>query len=93
MSGVREWVAEFNPDAMFADGFDEAIIGVASRINLGPLVCYDRHKCIQILMDTEGWDYDEAEEWFEFNTAGAYVGEGTPLFLVSWADSREAWED
>ncbi len=91
MSGVREWVAEFNEDALMADGFDEAIIGVASRINLGPLVCYDRHKCIQILMDREDWDYDEAEEFFEYNIAG--VGEGTPLFLVAWADAKESWED
>ena len=92
MSGVREWVAEFNEDALMADGFDEAIIGVASRINLGPLVCYDRHKCIQILMDREDWDYDEAEEFFEFNSAGSYVGEGTPLFLVAWADAKESIE-
>ena len=91
MSGVREWVAEFNEDALMADGFDEAIIGVASRINLGPLVCYDRHKCIQILMDREDWDYDEAEEFFEFNTARVQ-GEGTPLFLVAWADAKESIE-
>ena len=91
MSGVREWAAEFNEDALYADGFDEAIIGVASRINLGPLVCYDRHKCIEILRQKEGWDYDEAEEFFEYNTAG--VGEGTPLFLVAWADAKESWED
>lgn len=92
MSGVREWIAEFNEDALMADGFDEAIIGVASRINLGPLVCYDRHKCIKLLMDREGWDYPEAEEFFEYNTAGAYVGEGTPLFLVAWADAKESIE-
>lgn len=24
---------------------------------------------------------EEAEEWFEFNTAGAYVGPRTPMFL------------
>ena len=44
------------------------------------MACYDRAKCIEILM--RGMSEDEAEEYFEFNTAGAYMGKYTPLFLV-----------
>ena len=30
----REEVAEYNEEALLCDGFDDAIIGVAQRINL-----------------------------------------------------------
>lgn len=29
-----------------------------------------------------GMTPDEAQEWFDFNTVGAYVGPATPRFLV-----------
>ena len=32
---------------------------------------------------------DEAEEFFEFNVVGAYVGPQTPAFIV--ANEIEAW--
>jgi hypothetical protein len=40
-----------------------------------------KQKCIEILM-RDGSDREEAEEYFECNAAGAWVGDGTPGFLV-----------
>ena len=40
---------------------------------------YDRKKCIRILSET--MSSDEAEEYFEYNVVGAYVGEQTPVFV------------
>ena len=60
--------------ALFADGFDDAIIGMSSDV-----VVYDRDKCIAIL--AADMSYDEAEEYFDYNVSGAYVGEYTPLFI------------
>ena len=66
--------------------FDEAIIGIAERCGQPPLVAYDRARCIEILM-REGMDHEEAEEFYEFNTAGAWMGEGTPIFIdTRWAE-------
>jgi len=31
---IKESISERNPEALLADGFDEAIIGMAERINL-----------------------------------------------------------
>jgi len=31
-------------------------------------------------------DYEAAEEFFEFNVAGAYVGERTPMYMMPIAD-------
>jgi len=67
-----------------ADGFDEAIIGYAEVwLNSGQerVMAYDRDKCIEVLMERDDMGWDEANEYFDFNVAGAYVGEKTPVFI------------
>lgn len=78
---VMDFVREHNDSALTADGLDDAIIGMASRIGLGPVVAYDWEKCVEILMDTNSWSYDEAVEWMDYNVTGAYTGEFTPVFI------------
>lgn len=65
---------------MLADGFEEAFAGWFKRAGQPDVCVYDRQKCIQILM-RQRMTRDEAEEYFEFNVEGAWVGEGTPAFL------------
>ena len=78
---LHDWVAEYNDEALLADGFEDAVIGIAERCSQPTLVVYDAAKCIQILVDRDGMSPEEAQEFFEFNTLGAWAGEGTPLFL------------
>jgi hypothetical protein len=35
---THQEIIEYNEEALTCDGFDEAIIGMAERINLGPVV-------------------------------------------------------
>ncbi len=63
---------------LFADGFDDCIIGVADAI--APKVVYDKQMMIEELM-SQGMEDIEAIEYLEFNTWGAYVGEQTPLYI------------
>ena len=70
-------------DALFADGFEDAILGVAQQFCRPVVIAYDRNKCIRILMERDGMTAEEAEECFEFNTQGAWVGERTPIFVVT----------
>ena len=62
--------------------FDAAILGVAERIGMSPIVTYDTAKIIDILCERDGMEDDEASEFFEFNIAGAYVGDRTPIFIA-----------
>ena len=64
---------------LLADGLDEAFIGIGWQFNT-PLAMYDRDKCIEIL-ESQGMTPDEAQEYFYYNTQGAYVGEQTPVFV------------
>lgn len=62
------------------DGFDEAFLGVLFRCGTSePIACYDAEKMREIL--ARDMSYEEASEFLEFNTFGAYVGERTPFHL------------
>lgn len=65
---------------MVMDGYDDCILGIAERCGDPNVLAYDTAKIIKKLMK-EGMSYDEAWEWFSFNQVGAYVGEGTPVFI------------
>lgn len=85
----------FDEGTIFLDGFDEAIVGEASRINLGPVVAYSVDKIIEILMKDmevseddleegetiESRKYSDALEYFEYNIKGSWMGEYTPVFI------------
>lgn len=69
------------------EAYDKALIGFTDKPQddwprkTNTLVAiYSAEKCIETMMDYEGWDYEESLEWFKFNTSGAWVGEQTPTF-------------
>ena len=78
---IREELSEEYGELLFMTEaeFDEAIIGVAERIGMEPVVAYDTDKIIEIL--SRDMTEDEAVEYFEFNILGAYVGEKTPIYI------------
>ena len=82
---LLDLIEEHIPQALKADGFDDAILGVASRCGMNDLVAYDTNKIINILMERDGMTYEEAQEFFDFNIIGAYMGENTPIFITTEA--------
>ena len=64
-----------------ADGLEDAIIGVGSRMNMPDVLIYSYNKCVKIFMEKEGWTHEEAIEWMDFNVVGAWVGDTTPIFV------------
>jgi hypothetical protein len=83
---TRERIADSIEHALFLDpaDYDEAIIGLAYRFGMMPVVAYDRTRVIDIL--ARDMSREDAEEFFEFNTIGAWMGESTPVFI----DTRPA---
>jgi len=71
-----------NNEALLANGFEAALIGYVERYGQELIALYDREKCIQILMERDGMTEEGAEEFFEFNTIGAWVGDMTPAFAT-----------
>lgn len=80
---TKEQISEMRSDGLvFADGYDDCIIGVVERAGLPATVCYSRSGIIKKLIG-DGMSEDEAEEFFEYNISCAYVGEETPCFFSS----------
>ena len=74
-----EEIQEINPDALLCDGFDEAIIGMAERPNLGPV-----EKMLNIMITRDGMTYEEAQEYYDFNIGCAWLGEFTPIYITNY---------
>lgn len=77
-----EEISELNPEAMMADGFDDAIMGMCIQFGAEPLVAYNYEKCLEILIERDGITRTEAIDFMEFNVMGAYVGLNTPVFIM-----------
>lgn len=63
------------------DGLDSALIGVGKRCGQPDVAVYDAGKIIEHLLGC-GMPAEEAEEYFEFNILGGWIGEETPIILM-----------
>jgi hypothetical protein len=72
---------EANPDALLADGPEDAMIGYTINSTHPHVAVYSTDKCVDVLVARDGMTHDEAVEFLEFNTYCAYVGPNGPLFV------------
>lgn len=68
-----------NPNALLADGYDKALIGVV-KIHGEFVALYDSDICLDILTQEQQMEDEEVLEYFEYNTLGSYMGPHTPAF-------------
>jgi hypothetical protein len=64
---------------LLADGLENAFMGIGRQFT-HPVAIYSYRKTIKILMK-HGMDMEGAIEYFDYNIAGAFVGDQTPVFL------------
>jgi len=85
-NGIREWMALEWPihdtnEIPLALGLENAFLGLGELPESHDLIAvYDYELCIQAFMD-EGMDREEAVDYFQFNTLGAYIGPLTPMYV------------
>lgn len=77
----KEHVAEVNPEALLADGLEEAAIGYTLNTHGEHVVVYDYDRCVEALVSRDGMSPEGADEYLEFNTLCAYVGPHGPLYV------------
>ncbi len=80
MTDMEEELRKEEMSLLKAEGFDNCIMGLA-RVANSYSIAYDEDKVISTLCDRDGMSLDEAREYYEFNIASAFVGEGTPSFI------------
>ena len=64
---------------LLADGLESAFLGIGRQFT-HPVAIYSYKKTLKCLKGM-GMTIEDAEEYFDFNIAGAFVGEQTPVFL------------
>ena len=69
-------------EVLLADGHDHAILGLVD-LDFGKrtVVAYSTRLIIEGLMNRDGMSWEEAQEFFDFNVKGAWVGPNTPVFV------------
>jgi hypothetical protein len=80
---LSQWAERAGVELVFLDpasAFDGAILGVVSGFGQEPAVLYDEATVLAALV-AQGMPWADAQEWFSFNTVGAYLGPATPRFL------------
>ena len=77
---IEDLYGDDEPNICFAEGFDEAIAGVVWDGERTRVV-YDTELILELLMGRSEMSYEEAVEYFDYNIAGSYMGEYTPLYL------------
>jgi len=68
---VECWVAE---------GLDDALLGYGEQAGQTVAV-YDYDKCLEIFMQRDGMDREEAAEHMSYNVTGTHLHGKTPVFL------------
>lgn len=86
-------LAGYNPDELIAIGsgeerevLDKAVVGVTDSPD-DPRLVYDIDRLIECLQEAHGWTYEEACDWYGYNTARslAYVDNG-PIVMRRFED-------
>lgn len=82
----QQWTARLNDEEVLTflepPSYDRAIVGVIRGFGGALRLCYSTKRLLDILQkDLGGASYEDAQEFFEVNIAGAYVGDSTPCFL------------
>ena len=78
---LRERITMLNPEAIFAEGFDDALVGFVERAGQPALAVYDRSRCVRVLTE-QGMGQAEAIEYLENDMIGAWTGEHTPCWAT-----------
>jgi hypothetical protein len=72
------------------EGFDSAILGVGESAGWdSPCIVYDYQKCLDVLVQKNDWEREDAIEWMDYNVINAHMGEGNPVFVFPSQDLAE----
>jgi hypothetical protein len=80
---IKDRLVKENPSANFAEGLEEAFIGIGRRVGMPAVAVYDYAICVGCFID-QGISQKVAERYFEFNVVVA--NENAPIFVETGAE-------
>ena len=80
---------DLNPEAIWFDGVEDAIVGIGCQYSKNRVVVYEEDRIIFTLISDSEMEYEEAWEYYSFNIQGMWVGENTPIIMVGMDELME----
>lgn len=63
------------------DGFESAELGLGVRCGFEDVKVYSFDKMVEVLVERDGMEEDEAAEFIDYNIVVAHLGERTPVIV------------
>lgn len=88
LAAATEWAEMMDANLMVLGtqenkmDYAEAFLGVTD--DDPPRAVYSEEKVLDVLVKRDGMTYEEAIEFFDFNIRGSYLGEQTPIYIMSF---------
>ena len=86
---LREILSEENPEALLADGFEDAFLGPLRRPGSKTIAAYSYSKALRVLKKRDGLGEEEGREYLDFNVVSAWMGPDTPAWVFDLDDEGE----
>lgn len=77
---IAESLSDVDPEIIVFHDYEEALIGYIERAGGPSVALYDKNKIIQLLIERDGLDEDDALDHYYYNIVGSYLGEYSPVF-------------
>ena len=87
----QDWLSlKMHGEEIKSDGYEDAFLGICRSPEHGgtPVAAYDFEMCIEVLMGRDGMTYEDAVEFFKYNTLQAYVGPNTPHYITLYEEEE-----
>ena len=88
-AATEDALEDLNPEAIWYDGLEDAIVGIGCQYSKNAVVVYEEGRIIFTLMSEQEMEFEEAWEYYSFNIQGMWVGENTPIIMVGLDDLME----
>lgn len=75
---IRDRFPDLEEECVVMYGHDDAVVGIDAY---KMVLIYSVAKFVETFVERDGMTPDEAMEYFDYNYAGAYMGEHTPIWL------------
>lgn len=89
-------IDEYAEGAILLDGLEGAVVGIVEDFGSpGRKMLYSKQRILDILQERDLMTYGEAEEFYDYNIVGLYVGEQNPIFLdleITPIKKENGWE-
>lgn len=89
-------IDEYAEGAVLLTGLEDAIVGIVEDFGSpGRKMLYSKRKILNILQEIDLMTSTEAEEFYDYNIVGLYVGEQNPIFLdleITPIKKKDGWE-